>query len=91
MTDAPESIAIGGEGSCPRRFFEGDTIYSSSEVLENASQSQAGMSYRHVRTTGYNRTARRDHLSRTIMVYSKDRLQDHTAPYEGRNMSEIVT
>ena len=59
----------------PAPVFEGDTIYSSSEVLEKRdSRSRPGVSIVTVKTTGYNQEGGKTVItfSRTVMVYRRD-------------------
>ena len=57
----------------PHPLFEGDTVYSTSEVLEvRASRSRAKVGIVKVRTTGYNQDGVPViHFTRTVMVYRR--------------------
>ncbi len=67
--------------------FEGDTIYSRSEVLEKReSRSRPNVGIVVVRTTGYNQEGKTViEFRRTVMVYKKDHAPEVARPlFEGR-------
>ena len=69
----------------PAPVFEGDTIYSSSEVLEKReSGSRPGVGIVTVRTTGYNQDGTRViSFKRTIMVYKRGHAPEILRPTLG--------
>jgi itaconyl-CoA hydratase len=77
-----------GEGWRGRFFedFEGDTVYSRSEVLEKReSRSRPSVGIVTVRTTGYNQEGETVvTFRRTVMVYKKDHAPRISRPGEAR-------
>jgi acyl dehydratase len=77
VTDVSQNIFANlgwDEVRLPNPVFEGDTIYSTSEVLEiRESRSRANVGIVTVKTTGYNQDGRTViTFKRTVMIYKKD-------------------
>jgi itaconyl-CoA hydratase len=75
----------------PAPVFEGDTIYSRSEVLEKReSRSRPNVGIVVVRTTGYNQDGKTViEFKRTVMVYKKDHAPEVARPlFEERGRSQ---
>ena len=70
----------------PAPVFEGDTIYSSSEVLEKReSRSRPGVGIVTVKTTGYNQDGTTViNFKRTIMVYKRGHTPEIPRPTLGK-------
>jgi itaconyl-CoA hydratase len=66
----------------PAPVFEGDTIYSRSEVMEKrGSRSRPGVGIVTVKTTGYNQDGQTViTFLRTVMVYSRDHAPEVSRP-----------
>jgi itaconyl-CoA hydratase len=77
VTDVSQNVFANlgwDEVRLPQPVFEGDTIYSRSEVLEKReSRSRPGVGIVVVRTTGYNQEGTSViQFKRTVMVYKRD-------------------
>jgi itaconyl-CoA hydratase len=77
VTDVSQNVFANlgwDEVRLPNPVFEGDTIYSTSEVLEKReSRSRANVGIVTVKTTGYNQDGRTViTFKRTVMIYKKD-------------------
>jgi itaconyl-CoA hydratase len=77
VTDVSQNVFANlgwDEVRLPQPVFEGDTIYSRSEVVEKrASRSRPSVGIVVVRTTGYNQDGETViEFKRTVMVYKKD-------------------
>ena len=68
----------------PAPVFEGDTIYSQSEVLEKReSRSRPNVGIVTVKTTGYNQEGKTViEFKRTVMVYKKDQAPQIPRPHD---------
>jgi len=92
VTDVSQNVFANvgwDEVRLPNPVFEGDTIYSQSEVLEKReSESRPDVGIVKVKTTGFNQDGKRViTFIRTVMVYKKDR-----APKTARlTPGELVT
>jgi len=88
VTDVSQNVFANlgwDEVRLPAPVFEGDTIYSSSEVLEKReSRSRSNVGIVVVRTTGYNQDGRTViSFKRTVMVYRKDHAPKTSRPAPG--------
>jgi itaconyl-CoA hydratase len=85
VTDVSQNVFANlgwDEVRLPAPVFEGDTIYSRSEVLEKReSRSRQGVGIVVVRTTGYNQDTKTViEFKRTVMVYKRDHAPKSPAP-----------
>jgi itaconyl-CoA hydratase len=88
VTDVSQNVFANlgwDEVRLPRPVFEGDTIYSSSEVLEKReSRSRANVGIVTVRTTGYNQDGQTViAFKRTVLVYKRDHAPKTPRPAPG--------
>src|ERR671912_275515 len=86
VADIPQNVFANlgwDEVRLPAPVFEGDTIYSSSEVLEKReSRSRPNVGIVVVRTTGYNQNGGTViTFKRTVMVYKKEYVPKITRPF----------
>ena len=85
VTDVSQNVLANlgwDEIRLPAPVFEGDTIYSRSEVLQKrASRSRPGVGIVTVKTTGYNQDGKTViTFSRTVMVYRRDHAPADSRP-----------
>jgi itaconyl-CoA hydratase len=85
VTDVSQNVFANlgwDEVRLPAPVFEGDTIYSRSEVLEKReSRSRPGVGIVVVRTTGYNQEGTSViQFKRTVMVYKRDHAPKAPSP-----------
>jgi itaconyl-CoA hydratase len=85
VTDVSQNVFANlgwDEVRLPAPVFEGDTIYSRSEVLEKReSRSRPGVGIVVVRTTGYNQEGTTViEFKRTVMVYKRDHAPKAPSP-----------
>jgi itaconyl-CoA hydratase len=88
VTDVSQNVFANlgwDEVRLPAPVFEGDTIYSSSEVLEKReSRSRPNVGIVVVRTTGYNQDGRTViSFKRTVLVYKRDHAPKIARPAPG--------
>ena len=88
VTDVSQNVFANlgwDEVRLPAPVFEGDTIYSSSEVLEKReSRSRPNVGIVVVRTTGYNQDGRTViTFKRTVLVYKRDHAPKIARPAPG--------
>jgi itaconyl-CoA hydratase len=88
VTDVSQNVFANlgwDEVRLPAPVFEGDTIYSRSEVLEKReSRSRPNVGIVAVRTTGYNQDGRTViSFKRTVMVYRREHAPKMTRPAPG--------
>jgi itaconyl-CoA hydratase len=88
VTDVSQNVFANlgwDEVRLPAPVFEGDTIYSRSEVLEKReSRSRPNVGIVVVRTTGYNQDGKEViTFKRTVMVYKRDHAPKTTRPARG--------
>jgi itaconyl-CoA hydratase len=94
VTDVSQNVFANlgwDEVRLPSPVFEGDTIYSRSEVLEKReSRSRANVGIVVVKTTGYNQDGGTViEFKRTVMVYKKDQAPKVARPFfEERRRSQ---
>jgi itaconyl-CoA hydratase len=86
VTDVSQNVFANlgwDEVRLPAPVFEGDTIYSRSEVLEKrGSRSRPNVGIVVVRTSGYNQDGETViEFKRTVMVYRKDHAPEVARPY----------
>jgi itaconyl-CoA hydratase len=88
VTDVSQNVFANlgwDEVRLPAPVFEGDTIYSRSEVLEKReSRSRPNIGIVVVRTTGYNQDGKTViTFKRTVMVYKRDHAPKPARPHPG--------
>jgi itaconyl-CoA hydratase len=89
VTDISQNVFANlgsGEIRLPAPVFEGDTIYSRSEVLEKrGSRSRPGVGIVTVKTTGYNQEGKTViTFLRTVLVYRQGHAPEVPCPAPGR-------